>query len=515
MQFHPGGMRVSDEPKQAKSEGGTVQRLRLSPTKAQVAQQGKGGPEAPAKTPLAGDGPKPPAPVAGQGTAQAQNGAGLQQPAAHVPTAKNPNAPAVNTPTSAPANPTPQKPGPNAQIPNTPVPPGGGGNAPPLAGPKTDVAAYQPVSPARVKLRHRGIIFSFLLLVLLPMAVMGWYLWARAADQYASTVGFSVRTEEVGSAIEILGGITELSGSSSSDTDILYEFLQSQKLVRDIDTQLDLRGIWSKPENDPFFSYDTTGTIEDLLAHWKRKVNVFYDTGTGLMELRVLAFDPDDAHAISEAVFAASSSMINELNAIAREDAIRYAREELENAVERLRQARQVLTQFRNRNQIVDPTVDLQSQAGLLGSLEAELANSLIELDLLKQTSRAGDPRIVQAERRVQVIEERIDAERKKLGFGSGTDDGDFLANLVGDFERLVVDREFAETAYVSALAAFDASQAEARRQSRYLAAHVLPTLAERAEYPERELLLGLLGLFLLLGWAIIVMVYYALRDRR
>lgn len=508
-------MRVSDEPKQGKPEGGTVQRLRLSPTKAQVAQHGQGGPSGAATPAPTGDGAKPPAsgPAAGQGGAQAQNGAGLQKPAEPGPIAKNPNPPAANTPT--PASPAAQNPEPNAQIQNKPVPPGGGGNAPPLAGPKTDVAAYQPVNPAGVKRRHRGVIISFLLVVLLPMAVAGWYLWARAADQYASTVGFSVRTEEVGSAIEILGGITELSGSSSSDTDILYEFLQSQKLVRDIDTQLGLRAIWSKPENDPFFSYDTTGTIEDLLEHWKRKVSVYYDTGTGLMELRVLAFDPDDANAIAEAVFAASSSMINELNAIAREDAIRYAREELENAVERLRQARQVLTQFRNRNQIVDPTVDLQSQAGLLGSLEAELANSLIELDLLEQTSRAGDPRIVQAQRRVQVIEERIDAERKKLGFGSGTDDGDFLANLVGDFERLVVDREFAETAYVSALAAFDASQAEARRQSRYLAAHVLPTLAERAEYPERQLLLGLLGLFLFLGWAIIVLMYYALRDRR
>lgn len=487
-------MRVSDDPDQAKGLGATVQRLRLSPTKAQTAQQ-----------------TTPPSNGGGQGGGPAKNGSG----AGKGPGAKQSGPNAKGQQAQTPAKPAPDKPAADAPQQNKPKPSGGAGGPPPSSGPKTDVAAYQPVRPARVKRRHRGVVLSFIVLVLLPLAVAGWYLWTRAADQYASTVGFSVRTEEVGSAIEILGGITELSGSSSSDTDILYEFLQSQKLVRDIDEQLDLRGIWSKAENDPIYSYDTSGTIEDLLEHWQRKVSVYYDTGTGLMELRVLAFDPNDANAIAEAVFAKSSSMINELNAIAREDAIGYAREELETALERLRQARQVLTQFRNRNQIVDPTVDLQSQAGLLGSLEAELANSLIELDLLKQTSRAGDPRIVQAERRVQVIEERIDAERKKLGFGSGTEDGDFLADLVGEYERLVVDREFAETAYVSALAAFDASQAEARRQSRYLAAHVLPTLAERAEYPQRSLLLGLLGLFLFLGWSIIVLVYYALRDRR
>lgn len=492
---------MTDEPSQAKGKDNAPQRLRLSQTKQQQAEQQK-----PQAKPGAGAGPKPAG--AGQGQAAKPPGPNADKKAAQPGQGKPPQQNKQGQPGGPNAGPK-KGPGPNAG--KGPGP----GKPPQKPQPVTDVAAYQPVNQAGVRRRHRGALLSFFILVLLPMALAGWYLWERAADQYASTVGFSVRTEEVGSAIEILGGITELSGSSSSDTDILYEFLQSQKLVRDIDSKLDLRTIWSKPINDPIFAYDTSGTIEDLLNHWQRKVKVYYDTGTGLMELRVLAFDPDDAHAIAQEVFAASSSMINELNAIAREDAIGYAREELEAAVERLRQARQVLTQFRNRNQIVDPTVDLQSQAGLLGSLEAELANSLIELDLLTQTSRSGDPRIVQAERRVQVIEERIDAERKKLGFGSGAEDGEFLANLVGDYERLVVDREFAETAYVSALAAFDASQAEARRQSRYLAAHVLPTLAERAEYPQRELLLGLIGLFLLLGWSILVLIYYALRDRR
>ena len=68
----------------------------------------------------------------------------------------------------------------------------------------------------------------------MPALVTAFYLWTRAADQYASDVAFSVRTEEKGSAIELLGGITELSGSSSSDTDILY--LSANKAI-DSDTR--------------------------------------------------------------------------------------------------------------------------------------------------------------------------------------------------------------------------------------------------------------------------------------
>ncbi|MDX5402048.1 MAG: capsule biosynthesis protein [Rhodobacterales bacterium] len=361
------------------------------------------------------------------------------------------------------------------------------------------------------------VLASFVLMVVLPTLVAAWFLWVRAADQYASNLGFSVRREETSSALELLGGITALSGSSSTDTDILYKFLQSQDLVRRIHTQLDLAAIWSHPAaaNDFVFGYDTEGTIEDLLSHWKRMVKIYYDSASGLIDLRVLSFDPQDSRRIAEAIFAESTAMINELSAIAREDAIRYARADLESAVERLKTARQVITEYRNRTQIVDPTMDTQGQIGLVNTLQGQLAEAMIELDLLSETTRSTDPRIETANRRIRVIEARIAAERQKVGIGTASGNGEAFADLVGEYERLVVDREFAEQSYTASLAAYDAALAEARRQSRYLAAHIRPTLAERAEYPERFILLAVTGLFLFLIWSVVVLVAYSLRDRR
>lgn len=373
----------------------------------------------------------------------------------------------------------------------------------------------KPVSSARLKRRHWAVMISFLVGVLLPVIVVGIYLYNWAADEYASTVAFSVRTEEQSSALELLGGITELSGSSSSDTDILYEYLQSQKLVADIDKEIDLRKIWSKPDSDPVFSFDPDGTIEDLTDYWNRMVRIDYDDGAGLLDVRVLAFDPDDATLIAQALFEKSSAMINDLSTIAREDAIRYSREELATAVERLKKARREVTIFRNKHQLVDPQFDLQTQAGLLAQLETQLAESLIELDLLSNSTRPDDPRVTQAERRIDVIEKRIAAERSKLGIAGGDENSDVYANLFGEYESLVVDREFAERTYIGAQAAYDSSLAEARRQSRYLAAYVQPTRAESSRYPERLSILGLSGLFILLTWATLVLVVYAIKDRR
>lgn len=371
-----------------------------------------------------------------------------------------------------------------------------------------------PARAMRTRRRHILTFMSFLLLVVLPSALTGWYLWTRAVDQYASYVGFSVRQEDMSSPLDILQGMGDISGSSSSDTDILYEFLQSQRLVADLDAEIGLREIWGKPEQDPIFSFDPSGSIEDLVDYWERMVTID-DGGTGLIDVRVLAFEPADATLIAERLFARSSEMINELSAIAQEDTVRYAREDLQEAETRLTESRTALTRFRNANQMVDPAADLESQAGLLGGLQAQLVEALIQLDLLQEQTRTSDPRIAQAERRIEVIEARIAEERRKLGLGSGEDGEEAYADLVGEFERLAIEREIAEKMYAAALSSFDGARADARRQTRYLAAHVAPTMAETARFPKRISLWLLVTIGLGLAWSIMVLVGYSLRDRR
>lgn len=369
---------------------------------------------------------------------------------------------------------------------------------------------------ARVRKRHWLLIVNFGLLVLLPLAFAGWYLWFRAVDQYASTIGFTVHKEDTTAAVDLLGGLSQLSGGGSADTDILYEFIQSQDLVASIDKELNLRAAYSKDfDADPVFSLKPNATIEDLVEHWGRMVKIIYEPGTGLIELRVLAADPVMARTIATAIFDKSSLMINRLSAIARDDTTRYAREELDLSVDRLKAAREAITSYRSRTQIVDPQADIQGQMGLLNTLQAQLASALIDLDLLRQSTREGDPRIAPAQSRIAVIQARIDDERQKFGVGGKGPGGEDYATLVAEYERLSVDLEFAEAAYRASLSAYDGALAEAQRKSRYLAAHVEPTLAESSQYPQRPVIMLVAALFLILLWSIIALVYYSVRDRR
>lgn len=370
--------------------------------------------------------------------------------------------------------------------------------------------------------RHWGLVMSFVAVVLVPFSVVCFYLWAIAADQYGSVTGFTVRKEEGGNASELLGGLSQLTGSNSaSDGDILYEFVLSQSLVQAVEAETGLVAHYTQLwPNDPVFALWPDPTIEDLEWYWQRIVKVAFDSGSGLIEVKVLAFEPEKAQQIAEVIVEKSQEMINALNVQAREDSMRYARSDLAEAVERLKIAREALTAFRTRTQIVDPEADIQGRMGVMNNLQQQLAESLIEYDLLNGTINADDPRIVQERRRIQVIRDRIASERQSFasdGPTAGTDadvSGDDYPSLIAEYEGLIVDRQFSEETYRAALTALGLARANAQRQSRYLATYVRPTLAESSEYPRRSTMAALFGLFVLLAWSVMALVYYSIRDR-
>ena len=362
--------------------------------------------------------------------------------------------------------------------------------------------------------RYFGMVFSLFTMCIVPSMISGVYLFQYARDQYVSTVAFTVRSEDISSSIDILGGLSALGSGSSSDSDILYEYIQSKALVSAIDKKIDLRTIFSRFYNvDPIYSYDPNGTIEDMTDYWPNMVKVFYDKGTGLMEIQVRAFEPEDAQAIAENIYLHASDLVNRLSAIAREDAISYARDELNRSEMRLKEVRKKIMEFRSVNRLIDPLVEIEMQAGVISSLQKQLSESLIEYDLLLRTSSVDDPRSNEIQERINAVKIRIMDERSK--FTSANKNQMDFPLLIGEFEGLVVDREYAEKTYLASLAQYDSAFTEARRQSKYLAAYIEPTRAEKSEYPKRYMLTVLTIFGCVIIWLTSMLTFYAVKDRR
>lgn len=405
---------------------------------------------------------------------------------------------------------------------------GVGGNVGPLKGGAqtgrvnvggAQAARVRPLAhDARMQPRHWGLAISFAALVLAPLVLVILYLWILAVDQYSSTAGFTVRQENNTSSSDILGGLAQFTGGGiASDGDILYAFIQSQEMVEAVDAEIDLRAHYAAHwPRDFAFALWPDATLEDLVWYWRRVVRLSYDSASGLTEVQVLAYDPDTAQAIARTVVAESEARINALSEQAREDAMRYAREDVEDALERLGSAREALTGFRTRTRIVDPAADIQGRMGVMNNLQQQLAEALITYDMLSGTTRESDPRLINAGQRIEVIRERISIERRT--FASDNTDtgavGEDYPTLIAEYENLNVNREFAEQTYRAALMALEAARDDAARNSRYLAVYIKPTLSGSSQYPRYWIIAGLAGLFLLLVWSIGALVYYSIRDR-
>ena len=367
---------------------------------------------------------------------------------------------------------------------------------------------------SRSHIRHHLIQLSFFLCVLLPCVASFSYMYFVATDQYSSVAAFTVRSEELQNPFDAIETLGQISADRSSDTDILYDFLYSQRLVDRIDARLDIDRRFSFPEFDPVFAYESGQPVEDLTDYWAHMVDVDYDRGAGLIRLEVYGFSPQDAHDIATAIVEESDILINELSQISRADATRFAEETKTRAETRLKDLRLRLLELRNQNQSVDPVLDLEIRMGVISALQEQLANVLVQQDMLFETTRSGDPRLSQYARQIEALNARITVERDALTNDTSRQN-EGLIRSIGAYESLRVDLEFAQQAYLAASATHDTAMAEARRRSRYLATHIPPTYPESALYPRRFLIAAAVSGLCLMVWLASILMFYAARDRR
>ena len=367
--------------------------------------------------------------------------------------------------------------------------------------------------PARMEKRHFNVLYSFVFAVIMPMLLSAIYLWGFAKDQYLTSMSFSVRTESLQSASDLLGGLSSITGSTSSDVDILAQFIASNNLIQIVDADIDLREAFSAAwPRDFIFAYNPSGQSEDLQEYWNNIVQT--QSENGIMTLSVRSYNPQTSHKITTAIYEASRDLINRLSDEAHADATRFSRDELLVGEERLSAAREAMTNFRLEAKIVDPNVTLQVQMGVLTQLQAQLAEGLVQMKILSRSVSDTDPRLREANRTISALQEQIEIEEYKFSRGGDGPGGDDYATLFANYERLTSDLLFAEQAYHIAQLAYSSALAEAKRTASYLVAHIQPTLAEKSLYPKRLTQLMVMGLFVLLLWSVGVLIYYSIRDR-
>ena len=97
------------------------------------------------------------------------------------------------------------------------------------------------------------------------------------------------------------------------------------------------------------------------LKYWKKMSTASILMPAGIVQLKLRAFNPEDARKIAQAALEACEDMINEINARADRDAVANAEAELKRTSERVASALAALETARNETGILETSKSADS----------------------------------------------------------------------------------------------------------------------------------------------------------
>lgn len=366
--------------------------------------------------------------------------------------------------------------------------------------------------------RTSWLMWSAVICIALPTLIATLYYLFIASDQFSSEGRFAIRTSEATPVSADSSSVMASLGLSAStpttaDSYIVVEYLQSRRLVEDLQARLDLRKIFSNSEGDWYARLNPDVSIESLVSYWNGMTEAYFDSMTGIVQFEAKAFNSADAQRIAAAALESAEKLINSLSKRARDDTVQFAKDDVGRAELRLKFARKAIRDFRDRQKQIDPTALAASRLSVVSSLESQLATEEATRAMVNTFLNNDAPSVRLMENKIEALRNRIVEERKKLGTTTNADGGEVMSTVIAEYEELATDREFAETLYKSSLSSLEAARMAAERQMRYVASFVEPKRAEDAQYPERFKNILLVFLATGIAWVIGVLIFYGVRD--
>lgn len=353
-----------------------------------------------------------------------------------------------------------------------------------------------------------------LLCVVLPTLLSVVYYGFIASDVYVSQSLFVVRSPERQSTSP-LGLLFKGAGFSRAQDDayVVHDYVMSREALAALEARLGIKQKFSDLAIDPFSRFaglDPDDSFEAFHRYFQKHAEQQIDTLSSITTLTIRAYTAEDAQRMNEELLRLSEARVNQLNSRGRQDLIAFAKQEVADAEQRAMNASLALADYRNRKGVIDPERQTAIPLQQIAKLQSELLAAKTQLAQVMLLAKEN-PQIPSLKQTVAMLEKEIATESAKV-----TGDGkQSLASKAADYQKLFLDKEFADKLLAGALTTLEQARSEAQRQQLYLERIAQPSLPDAALEPRR--IRGVLTVFVLglLSWGIAAMVIAGVKEHR
>ncbi len=351
----------------------------------------------------------------------------------------------------------------------------------------------------------------FFAVVVLPVITAILYFGFLASDVYISESKFVVRSPEKPTASG-LGVILQTAGFSSGQEEVYaaQSFANSRDALRALNRDKAFERAYTRPEIfvlERFAPFGLNDSFEDLYEYFKKKVALKNDATTSITTLTVRAFAPRDAWQFNRQLLDMSERTVNQLNERGRQDVVRYSLNEVAEAKAQARSAAVALAAYRNRSGVIDPEKQAEAQMQMVSKLQDGLIASKTELTQLLQYAPRNP--------RIPVVRTQIAAMQREIGIQLGQITGNrrSLSQSAVQYERLMLENEFAQKQLTASLASLEQARSEAQRKQAYVERIVEPNLPDAPMEPRRTRGIFATLALSLLAYGILRMLLAGIRE--
>jgi capsular polysaccharide transport system permease protein len=364
----------------------------------------------------------------------------------------------------------------------------------------------------KISRRLKSVNRLFLLTVVIPTTFSIIYYGFLASDVYISESHFVIRNTQKQNPVG-LSAIFQGAGfvNSQEDNSMVQDFIQSRDALKALDSKLGLAASYGGKSIDRisrFAGLHWDKSFEALHRYYQKKiVTISQETSSSISTLQVRSFSADQAALINEQLLVMSEQLVNKLNDRSRQDMIRFVQNEVAQAETKARVSSQALSSFRNQKGVFDPEKQSVLQLQQVSKLQDELIATKAQLTQIRLLTK-NNPQVPILQKRVDLLQAEIAAETAKVTGGERS-----LSGRAAEYERLVLERSFADKQLATALASLEQARNEALRKQLYLERIVQPVKPDKAMEPRRFVAIFATFAVGMIGWGILTMLIAGVRE--